>query len=87
MTDLSTITEEQIVVSQDKLTAIRYRVVKEEINLEQLRQEKENLQAQLDIPEPTKEELIEQGKMMHPFYQDNSWVEARITEIDSILGE
>jgi len=77
----------EIVVKQDKNTAIKYRVIEEAIDLEALKQEKENLQAQLDVPEPTKEELIEQGKMMHPYYQDNTWITDRINEINSILGK
>jgi hypothetical protein len=88
MTDLSTITEEQLVISKDKLTAIRYKVVAETIDLQALKAEKENLEAELNMKEPSNEELIEMGKMMHPFYQRNAdWINTRILEIDKFLGE
>lgn len=45
--DLSAITEEKIVVSEDKKTAVRYKVVEENIDLEALRREKEDLEQQL----------------------------------------
>jgi len=77
--------KEKIVKIDDK-TAVRYRVVEEVIDLEALRQEKQALEEQLAMPEPSKEELIEQGKIIHPYYTDKSWIEKRITEIDSILG-
>ena len=85
MIDLSTIKEPQIVISKDGKTAVKYTVVKETIDLEALRQEKEALEQQLAMPEPSKEELIELGKGMHPYYQPREWVKARIKEIDSIL--
>ena len=85
MIDLSTITEPQIVRSKDGKTAVKYTVVAETIDLEALRQEKEALEQQLAMPEPSKEELIELGKGMHPYYQPKEWVKARIKEIDSIL--
>ena len=85
MIDLSTIKEPQIVRSKDGKTAVKYTVVKETIDLEALRQEKEALEQQLAMPEPSKEELIELGKGMHPYYQPREWVKARIKEIDSIL--
>lgn len=83
--DLSTITEPQIVRNKDGMTAVKYMVVAETIDLEALRQEKAGLEQQLAMPEPTKEELIELGKGMHPYYQPREWVKARIKEIDSIL--
>lgn len=46
MTDLSTVKDEQIVLV-DKDTAIRYKVVEERIDLEALRQEKEEIEQQL----------------------------------------
>lgn len=85
MIDLSTIKEPQIVRSKDGKTAVKYTVIAETIDLEALRQEKEALEQQLAMPEPTKEELIELGKGMHPYYQPREWVKARIKEIDSIL--
>ncbi len=75
------------IVKIDENTAIRYRVVEEAIDLGALRQEKEALEEQLKMPEPTKEELLEQGKAMHPYYQDKSWIEQRIRKINSILEE
>jgi len=76
---------QEIVEQVSEKLAFRYRVVREEINLEQLRREKDDLQAQLNMPEPSKEELIEAGRMMHPFYQSKEWLERRIAEIDGYL--
>lgn len=87
MTDLSTIPEEQIVVSEDKKTATRYKVVKEVIDLEALRQEKEALEYQLAVTEPSKEELIELGKGQHAFYiRDSKSIQQRLDMISKILG-
>jgi len=83
MTDLSK--QKPQIVKIDENTAIRYKVVEERIDLEALRREKEELQTQLDVPEPTKEELIEAGKMIYPYYQGKDWIANRIEEIDSIL--
>jgi len=87
MIDLSTIKEPQIVISKDGKTAVKYTVVKETIDLEALRQEKEALEQQLAMPEPTKEELIELGKGQHPFYWNKKDIQERIKRIDSLLGE
>ena len=56
--DLSTIKEDQIILV-DKDTAIRYKVVEEKIDLIALKQEKELLETELAMKEPTKEELIQ----------------------------
>lgn len=87
MTGLSTIKEEQIVTSPDKLTAIRYKVVEEKIDLESLRQERDVLLEQLAVKEPSKEELIELGKGSHPFYWDKTQVQKRLDKINLILGD
>jgi len=87
MTDLSIIKEPQIVRSKDGKTAVKYTVVEETIDLEALRQEKEALEQQLAMPKPSDKELIEMGKGVHPYYQPKEMIEARIREINSILGE
>ena len=88
MIDLSTITEEQIVVSGDKKTAKRYRVVEEVIDLEALRQEKEVLEASLKFEKPTTEMLIQERMGIDPYYRtDKIAVQARIDTINKILGE
>ena len=88
-TDLSALTSTEQIVKIDENTAKRYRVVEETIDLEALRREKEGLEAQLNMPKPTKEELIELGKGMHPFYNyaQKTWAQERIKQIDEILGE
>ena len=79
--------KEKIVKIDDK-TAIRYKLVEERIDLEVLRREKENLEAQLNEKEPSDKELIEQRKMIHPFYAFNpEFAKQRIEEIKKILGE
>ena len=82
--DLSAITEEQI-VKIDEHKAIKYKVVEDEIDLDSLRTEKENLEVELNMPEPSIEELAELGKGMHPYYTDKTWITQRIKEIDKIL--
>jgi len=85
--DLSTIKEEQIVTSPDKLTAIRYKVVEEKIDLEALRQERDALLEQLAVKEPSIEELIELGKGQHAFYiRDSKSIQQRLDMISKILG-
>ena len=81
--DLSTI-ESQTVVSEDGKTSIKYRVVAEVINLEELRQEKKDLEEQLEMPEPSDKELIEEGKAYHPYYQQD-WMINRLIEVNKIL--
>jgi hypothetical protein len=62
--DLSTATE-QIVLSKDGKTAIRYKVVGESIDLEALKREKETWEK---MTEPGEKELVEMGRLMHPYY-------------------
>ena len=87
MIDLSTIKEPQIVISKDGKTAVKYTVVKETIDLEALKAEKESLEAQLNEKEPSESELINLGRAFHPFYMlDRTSVEQRIVEINKLLG-
>ena len=84
LTELSEIKEKIVKVSDKE--AIRYKVVEERIDLEALRREKEALEEQLNLKEPTEEELIELGKSISFFYQqDKSYLQARIKEINNIL--
>lgn len=74
------------IVKIDETKAIRYKVVEERIDLRELKFEKETLEIQLSITEPTDEELIEMGKMYHPYFADRGFIEKRIIEINNILG-
>lgn len=86
--DLSTITEPQIIVSEDKKTATKYTVGSEIIDLEALRNEKDGLEAQLKEGEPTVEELLEIGKMNHDYFRkDINGIKNRILDIDILLGK
>ena len=85
MVDLAKLVNTEQIVKVDEKTAKRYKVIEETIDLEALRREKEALEAQLNMPEPTKEELIELGKGMHPYYQPKDWIRKRIEEIDKLL--
>ena len=82
--DLSKVTKPQI-KKVDEDTAIKYKVVSEKIDLKALRQEKAELEEQLNMKEPSKEELIELGKSQHPYYWDKTDIENRIKQIDDIL--
>ena len=50
-----------------------------------LRKEKKFLESQLEIQEPTQEELLELGKMTHPFYEPKEHIHSRLKEINEIL--
>jgi hypothetical protein len=79
---------EEIVKSSDGKTATRYRVVEEVIDLDRLRREKANLEAELEQAEPSEAELIDMGKVMHPYYtRDTSSIQKKIDELDSLLKE
>ena len=87
-TDLSTLVGTEQIKQIDKKTAKRYRVVEETIDLEALKREKEMLEAELNMPEPSKEELIELGRSMHEYYlRDVEAIKKRIEEINNILGK
>lgn len=81
-------TVKEKIVKVDENTAIRYRVVEEKIDLAALRQEKTSLEAESAMKEPSQEELIDLGKMQHPFYfPDKETIQQRIQDIDGILAE
>lgn len=77
-------TDKELIVNQDESTATRYVVVEETLNLDALRLELEQLEA--TMPEPSDAELIEIGKMNHPYYMVQR-DEERIAYIKQILGE
>ena len=82
LVDLSKVAEPQIVKSKDGKTATKYTVVKEDIDLDSLKKEKAKLEVEA---EPSEEELLEEAKVYHPFY--NGTNVARLAEIDKILQE
>lgn len=75
---------QEMIVDKDDSTKIRYKIVGEEINLTALKAELEKLENKMK--EPDNEELINLGRLYHPYYTqiDNS---ERIAEIKEILGE
>ena len=83
--DLAKLVNTEQIVKVDENTAKRIKVVEETIDLEALRQEKESLEEQLNMPEPSQEELIELGKTIHPYYADRAAIEARISQIEEVL--
>jgi hypothetical protein len=83
--DLST-QQPQIVKAKDGLTATRYTVVAEKIDLKALEQEKVILESELIEQEPDEKELIEMGKAYHPYYMRNTEeISKRITQINELL--
>jgi hypothetical protein len=74
------------IIKIDENTAKRYRVVEETIDLQALKAEKENLEAELNMKEPRDKELIEMGKMMHPFYRNKDVIIQRLEELNKLLG-
>ena len=68
-----------------KENGIIYKVIttKTEVNLEALKAEVTDLKA---MSEPSDEELIEHGRMMHPYYMDKDRIEVfegKIAEIEN----
>lgn len=57
--------KEEVVKSEDGKTATRYRVVEEKIDLGRLKKELEELK---NMEKPSDEELLEEGKAMHPYF-------------------
>jgi len=87
MTTLSTlVSTEEIVKSEDGLTAIRYKVIEEKIDLEALRREREALEQILATKKPTDKELIELGKSYHSYYLDKTSLLKRLEEIEKLGG-
>jgi len=66
-------------------------IIKEEIitkySIKNLIDEKELLLHQLDISEPTDVELIEYGKMYHPYYAPKDNIQNRLNEINELLNK
>ena len=86
LSDLSDVKEK--IVKIDKHKAIKYRIVEEIIYLNLLRQERDGLEAQLNMPEPSQEELTEWGKGLSVYHtKDKNDINKRIVAINSILGE
>ena len=80
-------TRQQKVVRVGPNRAIRFRVVRDTIDLRSLRREKRRLVEQLAEPEPAEPELVEMARFAHPFYQkDTEGIRARIAEIDELLN-
>lgn len=82
----STSTVEEVIVRHDG-TATRYKVTVGVIDLAALRQEKEMLEEQLEMPKPSNETLIEDGKMVNPYYTEREEWERRLVEIGKALDE
>jgi IS30 family transposase len=71
-------------LNNDELKVV---TTKEKIySISKLKEEKIELQKQLDLEEPTDEELIETGKLLHPYWiNNNEEIDNRIKEIDELL--
>lgn len=79
---------QELVVKQDEATAVKYTVKEETIDLDLIRRERDNLQAELDQPEPSDEELIAIAKTTHPYYAINRQaIQEKIDEINSLLEQ
>ena len=80
-------TEQTITVPEDN-KLVTYSVTKSEVDIEALKRERESLQYQLGMKEPSGEELAELGKLYHPYFQPNrDQLENRLAEIYKIIGE
>jgi hypothetical protein len=54
-------------------------------SVKELEKEKNALLASLDIAQPDDKELIELGKLYHPYYESKSHIEDRINELNNLL--
>ena len=64
-----------------------YSVVRSRIKKKDLERERARLVDLLNLTEPTQEELLEVGRLNHPYYTRNiEVIQARIDEIDEILA-
>jgi hypothetical protein len=54
--------------------------------IKDLEDEKARLEEELNQPEPSEEELIELGKLSHPYYEPKEHLIQRIKKIDDLLG-
>lgn len=65
-------------------------IIKEETEkrylISDLEAEKERIELELDMKEPSREELIELGRSMHEYYQPKDHLENRLKEINDLLG-
>lgn len=52
-----------------------------------LEREKERLEQALNMPEPTQQELIDLGVSTHEYYHPKDVEEARLKEINTLLGQ
>ena len=78
----------ELIINQDEDTSIRYSIVEEKIDLLALKREKEQLEQEINLPEPSNEELIETGKIYHPYYMRNlDSMRERVKVIDSLIGK
>ncbi|MCM8784608.1 MAG: hypothetical protein NC818_07615 [Candidatus Omnitrophica bacterium] len=83
--DLSALAGAEQIKKINENTAVKYKVIEESIDLEALRQEKANLEALLVMEEPTEEELLQEGKIIHPYYSQKEYASKRIAQINEIL--
>lgn len=59
----------------------------EVIDLDALISQRNDLLSRQSMPEPTQDELIAFGKMMHPFYQDKITSEMEILRLNNLITE
>jgi predicted transcriptional regulator len=79
--------QKELIINRDENTAIKYKVTEEVIDLGLLRIEKQGLQEQLDKI-LTDEELLAWAKENYEGNRvDQERLEARLAEINSILGQ
>jgi hypothetical protein len=65
-------------------------IIKEETEtrylISDLKAEKERIEAELKVKEPSKEELIDLGRSMHEYYMPKDHLENRLKVINDLLG-
>ena len=77
--------EKEKIVVQDENTVVRYQVIEQSIDLQPLKQEVEDLKAELAEPEPSDQDLIAWAKENHAFYlRDTNNIQNRIDELEAL---
>jgi hypothetical protein len=66
----------EIIITEKNITKLK---------ISDLELERQQIKEQLDMKEPSIEELAELGKIFHPYYTDRPRLLDRISKIDSLL--
>lgn len=61
--------------------------VTEVMNLSKVKAKLKRLREELDAPEPTDEELIEEGRAVHPYYENRERCAEEVIALEKLIAE